>query len=658
MGKEADRATIRLIAARLDTVAGVAQSNFAFFCLVHGALGEAFERLRQAFLLHARAGADFEQAINLGKLSWAQEQVGRPSDALDLALESAEWLRRLASDPRYSGSSALARAEGKSLWRAACAAAAQGENEAAISFAEESLRVAESIDDGDTAGRARTVFSRAAAGAGRLDEALTEIDAAIAAFPADTNPWHLALALQTKGRILEAAGRDAEAEASHRAALRILDRRDIRDGIATAESHHEIARIEERRGEFDRALLTRRLGLRAAETVIDGRGLRAADRSSLRQRFRAAFESGAALAFRLGSADDALRFMEGARPAALGHLADRPGFEPERLDISVDGVAALLDADAAWVEYLFGESASFAIVVSADGGVSMHELGHSRAEIARRADALSRALRTGDAAAVVRAGREAGEALLDPISDAIANRSSLLFSLDDAALVDSAWAPAALVTADGRFLVESAAIALEPSARIALDRALVARSAQDDGAFEWIGSGSFVDLLGDRQGRAVVSGAAATRAAFRGGLLSGHARLRVASRMDGLSTLEMAAGESVDARDVALLPSLGGAIVVLDLLSPATATSPLLGAGLPHAFLTAGARAVLAPSLLEPRRGADDRLLLRDFDRAVASGTGAAEALRRAQLHRLSSRGAGSANDPCAWAFWVLLGGE
>lgn len=652
-----DAAAVALIASGLDVIAGAAQSNLGFFYMQQGALGDAFERLRQAFLLHERSGAAFEQAINLGKLSWAHELLGRYEDALELALDAAERLRAVAADPFLGASKAPARAEAKSLWRASCAAIGLGDLEAAAALARQAHDVAVSIGDGDTAARARTAKANVALEEGRIEEALIESEAAVAAFDPRANPWHRALALSTRGRALEAeGGRDDEAAAAYAAAHALFERQDIRDRIAAAETLARAARLEERRGDLEAALATRLRGLLSAEAVIDERGLRPADRASLRSRFRPLFEAGVALACRLGSAEGALRFMEGARPAALHHLARVPGsIEPRALEIALGGVAALLDEGTAWVEYLAGGETSFALVVGDGGEAAIRDLGFPKAELAARIGALASALRSEErdaARSIAFAGRAAGEALLDPIADLVASRSRLRLVLDDAL---AALAPAALVDGKGRFLAATHALSVEPSARVALERALAPGDAGPRGGLlVWAGPGRAGAARAFAEAE-VVSGAAATADRFTSGSLSEFAAIHVAARACEPSILETADGAGLGPADVAAMPRLRAATVVLDVIDVEPGIrGGRTGAEFSRAFLRAGARSVLAPAERVPRRAA--AALLAAFHEEAARGPGgAADALRRAQLSLLSGEDAALA-DPRAWAPWVVVG--
>ena len=451
--------------------AGVSESNLAFFLLQRGALGEAFERLRQAYLLHEVAGAEFVQAVDVAKLAWAHELVNRPRESFELATEAAARFARLAEEGAW-GRRAARVAEAKSLWRASLAESRLSRFESALETAGRAERAALEALDRDSAGRARDAAARALLGQGRIDEAIRRAEEAIAAAPAEENPWHRAFGCLTLGLALEAAGRSAEAEAAEREALGLFRRPNVLDRIGAAEALDRIARHEEARGDLDAARATRLSHLDIAESVADERGLLAIDRASLRERFRDALSAGVELAARLARerGEDptplALRFMEAARPASLDQLGDRRERAFERDEVSLEALRGSLDEGDAWVEVLLGPRTSFALVVEREGAVLRDLSTTTRDEAARRCAALRARLLKGEAPeAVDEAARAVHAALVEPIAADLEGRRTIRFSFDGGTMPVP---PAALLDSAGRRLARSHAVTIEPSARIAL----------------------------------------------------------------------------------------------------------------------------------------------------------------------------------------------
>ncbi len=704
---------------------GVAENDLGLMCIQNGLVGEAFRYLKDSVRIQRRTGSKRDEANALQKLAWCHELVGRHAEARDLARHAAEILHEINGPTRMHEQTARI-LEARSYGRAASAARRLGGFVEAIDLATKGKIQADSIQDYDDSSRCSNVLARAYLGLERYDDAFrSAVDALVLSKQhPGANLWREGEALASEGLALRKLERREEAMRALEAALSLLTHPSVADRLGALEVLEQIAGLQEQLDRPDDALRSRTRWLDLAGEVLDAKGLTVLDRSALRDQLRDGFVAGVRLAKQLKAtwdADDpagsatmggpwaALKFLEGVRSVALEQLGEHPASGSRRTEIELARVAAALDQDTAWLEYLQGPDDGYVLVVRRDGAV-VKSLGLGAGEATRRSLAFIRAICGRDEPRSVALRAQAVyDAYLAPVARELEGCSLVLVSPDPAApgvpfeaLVRD---PNDFTNGLPRYEVLDKAMAYWPSAGVLLE-SRQGKTSSDVGSLDFLGvacpsmSGTtsrpfrsarrevetisrlFADgraavLLGDDAQEGIVDSA----------YLSGFRFVHLASNAHDLSALELASSRAreemplLSVAEVGKLPRLSAEIVVLSggglKLGDRDAPAPN-ASGLPGAFLSRGAASVISPLWTvsgEEGAGATQEptelLMVRFYEEILTGHCSKAEALRRAKLALLRGEsairpsatrtlktGAAAWDHPYFWASLVLQGGS
>jgi CHAT domain-containing protein len=310
-------------------------------------------------------------------------------------------------------------------------------------------------------------------------------------------------------------------------------------------------------------------------------------------------------------------------------------------------------------------------------GVELRRVPVRRRDLKRAIDGFREAIVAGDEPQFRERARRLYDLVLAPVQERVARTPALVIVADPTV---AALPFAALRDALGEYLFESHTILMAPSAAAFVDSAGSATATAATNALV-VGNPAFDGAVFPHLPLLPVAGEVAARVAaeYRDPLLLTGAeatKQRVVAAMAGRGVIDLACHAILDGRDPArsvllLAPSaddsgslylrdvarmkLSSPIVVLAGCRTAAAvdgTPPVLGS-FTKAFLAAGSRAVVGTLWDVQDESAGD--LSRLFHRNLASGEGAAEALRQAQRTMLHS-GSDRRRAPLAWAAFQVHG--
>jgi CHAT domain-containing protein len=397
---------------------------------------------------------------------------------------------------------------------------------------------------------------------------------------------------------------------------------------------------------FDRAHFFRSMGnsARAAEDLERAIAQLESDRHSLSEGedrwgfFHASkrlFAAAVDLALERGQVKDALEYAERARARAL----------LDTFGVSWPRVATKdIPSDTAVIEYVADERRLILFVLD-DRGVRaiIHDV--PKKTLMAEIHAFSQAGETGDETALRRYGRMLYRRLIEPVERELVPKSRLAF------VPDSAFDPipfAALVDGAGRYLIESRAVTVQPSAAVfarltgrprRTDRLLLVRGAEDIGILaasrrEAEKIGALYQVAERLQGEAATLEAFATKATEADVIhFTGHAVASFAPGRPGYLLLRGAAEDGVlDSREIAALRLTHPSLVVLAACGTAAgekrATEGTIS--IARAFLAAGVPSTVAT--LWPIADDEAAEFFPVFHQFLTRGLAPAEALRATQL--------------------------
>jgi CHAT domain-containing protein len=531
--------------------------------------------------------------------------------------------------------------------------------------------------------------------AGRLSEALTAFDLALAA-PGLT-PDNRVEILERRARALDAVGRPREAIDAAAQGIEAIER--LRASL--------VPRDYFKRG-FDRswsrlfALSVRRLAeqgeaTRALEVTERARARAFADLVASRQAQRSP-----SLAARSAAATPMPLVVRGATSTRRGPgMTIESAIEVRSASVEEMQVTAR-DQATTLIAYWVDEHATWAWVVTPTGAVYMQRLPMSQVELQRAVAVTVGAPGSGGAAftagAAARAAyRRLNDVLVEPLRSWLPARDGLITIVPHGVLFRLSFA--ALTDRRGRYLIEDHPIAYAPS--VAVLRLLHERGRREGPrAYVLVGNPTLPSSLTRSRGFASLPGAAREVEAIRRGVAPAPAIVlgrteasesAVRRHVDGASVLHFATHAITDDLDplgsfLALAsdapePDRDGRLTaeeIYDLWLDAdlvvlsacrSATGPITGdglLGLTRAFFASGARSVVA-TLWDLPDEAGRRLLPRFYREWLATGD-KARALRHAQLAWLADLRSGRVvvqsplgavtigEDPALWAGLVLQG--
>ncbi|HYR12153.1 MAG TPA: CHAT domain-containing tetratricopeptide repeat protein, partial [Longimicrobium sp.] len=434
----------------------------------------------------AMAAGDFDQAYRSlmeadtlagggssahhGNLAWYLRQVGAFPESYDAATRALDAALATEGD-----GGAVA-----DMFHLANAALAMGRMEEALDWASRAIGLARGRGDRELTGAALAIGADIALRRNAPDIALRLLDEAMQCM--EDGAWQTtgASLLLAYARALDASGRAAHAEQAFRAAARVAARTGSPDRVAAL---HGLSRLAERRGDAGAAVAYAESAFAA---VVQGRLRIGAEphKFSFLGDKEAVAERLFGLARRRG-ADPAwlLDRVEQSKMQVFLDLYGAPGGVRDRRGIGRDLRAALGPGDLV-LDYVVGDSVSFALSVSRRDGVRVHDLRARRAEVRalvaqvhaemdlRRGGSL-RAIRRDRPPRELRAAlRRLYALLLDGVPVPAGTRR--LIVVPDGSVAGLPWA--ALLDGGGRPLVERMEVSQLPSVPLALDRMRQARA--------------------------------------------------------------------------------------------------------------------------------------------------------------------------------------
>lgn len=506
---------------------------------------------------------------------------------------------------------------------------------------------------------------------GRIADAAAAIEAARKQLPAIKNEGmrdRTRATVEFISGTIDAGTRPDRAIASLSAAMQIWDAHGWR--FHSVAGRAERGRAFLKKGDLRNAEVDFRAGIEQMEQER-----KALDEPPLRVAYfenaDAIFESLIELLLDQHRAADALSIAERKRSRALlDQIAASDSGRMSATPMSAEAIAAKVDASATVVEYAMLDRGVAIWAIGANGVSAAMSMANRNAIEAAVQHHLA-AIASNDIPAIRREGRWLFDQLITPVAQNLDPASPIVFVAEG---VLQMVPFAALVTPEGKYMIEQRAVAIAPSATILLSRdkartptSILAVAQPAPSGWEYLPNAiqEALDSAGFYpHGRALIGGeitpAEFLAAARRVDVLcfSGHTEVHVAQA--SRSALIFEAGPDQDA-----LTLSAAAIAANDL-----PTHPLVVLGacstgrgkmrrnegvdsLADAFLYAGARSVVA-TLWDVDDSASAELF-RSMHRNLRAGATSADALRRAQLSMLHG-GIAANRSPSAWASTVVIG--
>jgi len=616
-----------------------------------------YERALEA----ARRANETEHEIAIGGLIAAiLDRVADPEDAEKYRVDLLRRMKDASSDRLY-----VVFAE--TTW----VALRTKRPRLALALIESQQRIAKELNDPLLLAESETKHALALRDVGRIADAAASIGAArrhVLSIKNEGMRNRTQAITDYVGGTIDANTRPERAIASLSSAMKIWDGYGWRLHSVAARAERGNAFL--RKGDLGQAEADFRAGI---EQMEQERG--ALDEPPLRvtyfERADAIFECLIELLLDQNRAAEALSIAERKRSRSLlDQIATRNGNGAQAPPMSAEAIAARVDASATIVEYAMLDRGA-AIWIVGDNGVKSARSVANRDAIESAVKRQLAAIAANDVAAIRREGRWLFDQLIAPVASHLRAESPIAVVADG---VLQTIPFAALVTPDGRFIIEQRAVATAPSATILLSRekaqtptSILAIAQPAPSGRDYLPSAAkeVRDSAGAYPHGNVSIGSEITPAEFLSAArrvdvvcFAGHSEVDVTQPSRSALLFEARSGNDASALTAATIAANNlptHPLVVLSACSTGRGKlRPNEGVdSLANAFLYAGARGVVATLWdVEDGTSAD---LSRALHRNLRSGVRIVDALRNAQLSMLRGTDK-SRRVPSAWAGAIVYG--